>query len=237
MKPDRIDISRGKDLAKSNSSKGYLNYHYWLLNHRYKFQDYVFNGCHDLSMFGINISNIAIITVKNVDYRCIMFNILLLNIVVIFSQFFFLFLFSIYKMADADSMNVYKSLNVSTGPVMKNPEMLINILDHLKTKTMCKHAVKKLPYLLRFVSDQYKAQEMCNKAIQENAGTLTYVPNCCRNQGMCNKALENYPHTLEFVPKPQKICDKAVDTYPSTIKFCLQTYFFQNIFLYLQMKN
>ena len=32
----------------------------------------------------------------------------------------------------ADSMNIYKSLNVSTGPVMKNPEMLINILDQLK---------------------------------------------------------------------------------------------------------
>ena len=30
-------------------------------------------------------------------------------------------------------MDFYKSLNVSTGTVMKNPEMLEFILDHLKT--------------------------------------------------------------------------------------------------------
>ena len=42
---------------------------------------------------------------------------------------------------------------------MKNPEMLKNLPDHLKTKKMCKHAVKKLPYLLRYVPDQCKTQE------------------------------------------------------------------------------
>ena len=44
---------------------------------------------------------------------------------------FLLFQFSLYKMVD--SMDFYKSLNVSTGTVMKNPEMLEFILDHLKT--------------------------------------------------------------------------------------------------------
>ena len=39
---------------------------------------------------------------------------------------------------------MYKSLNISIGAVMKNPEMLELVLDHLKTKKMCKHAVKKL---------------------------------------------------------------------------------------------
>ena len=32
---------------------------------------------------------------------------------------------------------------------MRNPEMLKFMLDHVKTKNMCKHAVEKLP----FVSD------------------------------------------------------------------------------------
>ena len=41
----------------------------------FKFQDYVCNGCHDLSMLCLNISNIAIITVKNIDYCCIIRNI------------------------------------------------------------------------------------------------------------------------------------------------------------------
>ena len=49
---DRIDISEGIE-----------------------FQDYVYNGCHDLTMLSVNISDIAIITIKNVDYRCIIQNI------------------------------------------------------------------------------------------------------------------------------------------------------------------
>ena len=44
-------------------------------NHGFKFQYSVCNGCYDLSMMCINISDIAFITVKNVDYRCIMYNI------------------------------------------------------------------------------------------------------------------------------------------------------------------
>ena len=33
-----------------------------------------------------------------------------------------------------DSMNVYKSLNINIGTVMKNPEMLKFVPDHVKTK-------------------------------------------------------------------------------------------------------
>ena len=48
--------------------------HYWFYDHGFEFQDYVCNGCHDLTMLSVNISDIAIITVKNVDYRCIIHN-------------------------------------------------------------------------------------------------------------------------------------------------------------------
>ena len=48
--------------------------HYWFFNHGFKFQDSVHNGCHNLTS-AYNISGIAIITVKNVDYRCIIYNI------------------------------------------------------------------------------------------------------------------------------------------------------------------
>ena len=37
--------------------------------------------------------------------------------------------------------------------------------DHLKTKKMCKHAVKKLLSVIRYIPDRYKTQEMCDKAI------------------------------------------------------------------------
>ena len=47
---------------------------------------------------------------------------------------------------------------------MKNLEMLKFATDQLKTKEMCKHAVKKSPYLLRYVPDQCKTQK---KVIKE----------------------------------------------------------------------
>ena len=49
--------------------------HYWFFNHGFKFEYSVCNGCHDLSMLCLSISNIAIITVKYLDYCCIMYNI------------------------------------------------------------------------------------------------------------------------------------------------------------------
>ena len=55
-----------------------------------------------------------------------------------------------------DIMDFHKALNVSIGTVMKNPEMLKFVSDHLKTKKMCKHAVKKSPYLIKYVPDKYK---------------------------------------------------------------------------------
>ena len=49
-------------------------------------------------------------------------------------RFFNFFCFGIYKMVD--SMNIYKSLNISIGTIIKNPEMLKFDPDHLKSKIM-----------------------------------------------------------------------------------------------------
>ena len=49
--------------------------HYFFLNHGFKFQYSECNGCHDLTMLSVDISHIAVITVENVDYRCIIHNI------------------------------------------------------------------------------------------------------------------------------------------------------------------
>ena len=45
--------------------------HYCCFNHEFKFQSSVYNGCHDMTMLCLNLSDIASITVKGVDYRCI----------------------------------------------------------------------------------------------------------------------------------------------------------------------
>ena len=72
---DRIDISEGIDLAKSNNSKECMICHYWLFNYGFVFQDYVCSGYLDLTMLCLNISNITIIAVQIVDYICIIHNI------------------------------------------------------------------------------------------------------------------------------------------------------------------
>ena len=45
-------------------------------------------------------------------------------------------------------MNIYKSVKIRIGAVIRNPEMLKFVPDLLKTKKMCKHAVKQLPFLI-----------------------------------------------------------------------------------------
>ena len=49
--------------------------YYWVFNHVFEFQDSVSNGCHELTMLCLNVGDIVIITVKGVDYRCIIHDI------------------------------------------------------------------------------------------------------------------------------------------------------------------
>ena len=44
-------------------------------NHGFKLQDSACNGCHDLTMLSVNISDIAITNVKTIYYRCIIHSI------------------------------------------------------------------------------------------------------------------------------------------------------------------
>ena len=125
---NRIDISEGIDPVKSN------------INHKLKFQDHV---CNDLLC--LNISDIAIITVKNVDYHCIMYDInksesihLLENSVLEDREYLLnLSLFeTFFKKLFFKMVDIMKSLNNNIGPVMKVPEMLELVPDHLKTKNV-----------------------------------------------------------------------------------------------------
>ena len=70
-------------------------------------------------MLNVNISKIAIITVKNVDYRRIIKNLSKSEAINLLENSV-LFYFAIHKMVD--SMDIYKSLNISIGTVMKNLE-------------------------------------------------------------------------------------------------------------------
>ena len=77
---DRIDVSEGTDLAKSNNSKKCTICHYCfliiVLNFRIIYATVVMVSCLSTSnMSCLNTSNITIITVKNVNFRCIIHNI------------------------------------------------------------------------------------------------------------------------------------------------------------------
>ena len=52
-------------------------------------------------------------------------------------------------MVDSEySTDDYKPSKISIGAIIKNLEMLKSVPDQLKTKNMCKHAVKKLPFII-----------------------------------------------------------------------------------------
>ena len=69
---DRIDVSEGIDINKTCKSKKCMLFHYWYFKDiSFKFELYLWNGCHAVSVMGYKLKNIAILNAKGVDYRCI----------------------------------------------------------------------------------------------------------------------------------------------------------------------
>ena len=67
----RIDVSEGMDINKSNKSKQYMLCHYWYFKDiGFKFQPYAYSICHDLSMMAYDLDDFMILNIKGVDYRC-----------------------------------------------------------------------------------------------------------------------------------------------------------------------
>ena len=67
---DRIDISEGIDINKTNASKECDICHYWyFLDKNFKYEPYLCNDCDDLMKKAINFNDVAIVSVKENDYR------------------------------------------------------------------------------------------------------------------------------------------------------------------------
>ena len=89
------------------------------------------------------------------------------------------------------------------------------IPNHLKTKSMCKNAIKKLVFIMKYVPDWYNTKEICDKVFW-NDGILGFISDCYKNKKICGKAVDHYSSPMQFVPVQYKIhemCDNAVDTY------------------------
>ena len=66
---DRIDISEGFYVNKTNASKKCDICHYWhFINYSFKFQPNVCNRCDHLLTMSMNLSNFAIFNIKSSDY-------------------------------------------------------------------------------------------------------------------------------------------------------------------------
>ena len=67
---DRIDISEGIDVNKTNFSKECDICHYWYFKDiGCKYENYLWNGCHDLMQKAMSFDNVAIAYVKGNTYR------------------------------------------------------------------------------------------------------------------------------------------------------------------------
>ena len=67
---DRIDISEEIDINKTNGSKECDICHYWyFLDKGFKYEPNLCNGCHDLMQKDLNFNDVAIVSVKKINYR------------------------------------------------------------------------------------------------------------------------------------------------------------------------
>ena len=67
---DRIYISEGIDINKTNASKECDICHCWyFLDKNFNYELYLYNGCHDLMQKAINFNDVAIVSIKRNDYK------------------------------------------------------------------------------------------------------------------------------------------------------------------------
>ena len=67
---DKIDISEGININKTNASKECDFCHYWyILDKNFNYEPYLCNGCHDLMPKAMNFNDVVIVSINGNDYR------------------------------------------------------------------------------------------------------------------------------------------------------------------------
>ena len=68
----KLTFFDGIGVLKTSESKKCDTFHYWyFLDEGCKFKPDVCNGCHNLSMTSMNLSDIVILNINGADYCCI----------------------------------------------------------------------------------------------------------------------------------------------------------------------
>ena len=73
--------------------------------------------------------------------------------------------------------------------------MIRFIPDCLKTKQICKHAVKRL-----HIPKCFKTQEMCDKAVNIHHSVTKFVCECFKIQEMCHEPIDTCPFVFDSIP-------------------------------------
>ena len=68
-KSEGIDFNKGENSGNLYSVKCTICNYYYFKDIGFKYQPYICNGCHELSMTVKNLSEFFVVTIKNVDYR------------------------------------------------------------------------------------------------------------------------------------------------------------------------
>ena len=67
---DRIDVSEGIDVNKTNVSKECDICHCWCFKDiGFKYEPYLYNGCHGLMQKALTFNDVSIVFVERSDYR------------------------------------------------------------------------------------------------------------------------------------------------------------------------
>ena len=67
---DRIDISEGIDINKTNKSKECDICHYWyFLDKNFNYEKYLCDGCHDLMQKVMSFNDVSIVSIKGNEDR------------------------------------------------------------------------------------------------------------------------------------------------------------------------
>ena len=70
LKYDKIDITVGIDIEKTNKSRKCMFCHYWYyLNKNFSYGQFTCDGCYNIGQKSTDFKNIAIVRVKNNTYR------------------------------------------------------------------------------------------------------------------------------------------------------------------------
>ena len=73
---EKIDVSEGIDTTKTSALKKCILCHYWYFKDvGFRFEPHVCNKCHDVLMTVYELKNTALINVKGVNFRCILWSI------------------------------------------------------------------------------------------------------------------------------------------------------------------